>query len=178
MKPTVPELNPSVPSSVRTAPTAPAIVISSPSSTQATPRAITMRVWNGAHGSRSMRAGMTLRITPSPEPPRPTAALLVIERLLVACSRERHDNVARHLVQHSRVVICGTLFPLFRRVMFLHQEINEIQKRLIWVVPLRRAVLTSCLHGTARGEVAGGGAETAAPMRRGVGGGGGAGAPP
>src|SRR3954453_13896703 len=108
MKPTVPELSPSVPFSVSTAPTAPAIVISSPSSTQATPRAITMRVWNGAHGSRPIRAGMNPRITPPPQPPPPPAALLVIERLLVAFSRERHDNVARHLVQHSHVVICGT----------------------------------------------------------------------
>ena len=47
--------------SVSTAPTPPAMVISSPSSTQATPRATTIRVWNGAHESRSMRAGTVLR---------------------------------------------------------------------------------------------------------------------
>jgi hypothetical protein len=41
-----------------------ATVISSPSRIQATPSATTMRVWNGDHGSRSIRAGMRLRITP------------------------------------------------------------------------------------------------------------------
>ena len=41
-----------------------ATVISSPSRIQATPRAITIRVWNGDHGSRSIRAGMRLRTTP------------------------------------------------------------------------------------------------------------------
>src|SRR3954470_2279461 len=80
MKPTVPEVRARVPFSVRTAPTAPAIVISRPSRTQATPRAITILVWNGAHGSRSMRAGITLRITPPVDPPRPTAALLAIRK--------------------------------------------------------------------------------------------------
>jgi hypothetical protein len=43
--------------------TAAATVISSPSSTQATPSAITILVWYGEHGSRSVRAGMRLRIT-------------------------------------------------------------------------------------------------------------------
>src|ERR1700730_703287 len=55
-----------------------ATVISRPSSTQATPRAITILVWNRDHGSRSTRAGIRLRVTgevfagadmASPEPP-------------------------------------------------------------------------------------------------------------
>ena len=39
-----------------------AIVISSPSRIQATPSAITSRVWNFDHGSRSIRAGIRLRM--------------------------------------------------------------------------------------------------------------------
>src|SRR5690348_12719704 len=41
-----------------------AMVISSPSSTHATPSAMTSRVWNGDHGSRSTLAGIRLRTTP------------------------------------------------------------------------------------------------------------------
>jgi hypothetical protein len=37
-------------------------VISSPSRTQATPSATTILVWNLDHGSRSIRAGIRLRI--------------------------------------------------------------------------------------------------------------------
>ena len=48
--------------SVSTAPTPPAMVISRPSRTQATPRARTIRVWNGAHESRSILAGIVLRM--------------------------------------------------------------------------------------------------------------------
>src|SRR5438132_5871208 len=47
-----------------TGPTRLAIVISSPSSTHATPSAITSRLWNGAQGSRSIRAGTRLLTTP------------------------------------------------------------------------------------------------------------------
>jgi hypothetical protein len=39
---------------------------------------MTMRVWNGAHGSLSIRAGITLRITPPVDSPRPAAALLLV----------------------------------------------------------------------------------------------------
>src|SRR3954463_13069064 len=38
------------------------MVISRPSRTQATPRARTIRVWNGAHESRSILAGLVLRM--------------------------------------------------------------------------------------------------------------------
>src|SRR5262249_21296201 len=48
--------------SVRSGPTLVAIVISSPSSTQATPSAVASLVWSRDHGSRSMRAGIRLRI--------------------------------------------------------------------------------------------------------------------
>jgi hypothetical protein len=48
--------------SVRSRPTLLAIVISSPSGIQATPSAATILVWNGDHGSRSIRAGISLRI--------------------------------------------------------------------------------------------------------------------
>src|SRR5579875_3411501 len=48
--------------SVRSATTLAAIVISRPSRTQATPRAVTIRVWNLDQGRRSIRAGMVLRI--------------------------------------------------------------------------------------------------------------------
>ena len=44
--------------------TALATVISSPSRIQATPSAMTIRVWNGDHGSLSIRAGMRLRMAP------------------------------------------------------------------------------------------------------------------
>src|ERR1700756_5117661 len=48
--------------SVRSGLTLLAIVISSPSSTHATPSAVTSLVWNRDHGSRSIRAGIRLRI--------------------------------------------------------------------------------------------------------------------
>ena len=47
---------------VRSGPTLAAIVISSPSRIQATPRAITSLVWNLDQGSRSIRAGIRLRM--------------------------------------------------------------------------------------------------------------------
>src|SRR3954451_16760410 len=53
-----------VSSSVSLSTTALATVISSPSRIHATPRAMTMRVWKGDQGSRSMRAGMRLRMLP------------------------------------------------------------------------------------------------------------------
>ena len=43
-----------------------AIVISRPSRTHATPRATTNMVWNRDQPSRSSRAGIRLRMTPSP----------------------------------------------------------------------------------------------------------------
>src|SRR4051812_47466623 len=58
------ELRPSESLFVRSATTPLATVISRPSRIQATPRATTMRVWNGDHGNRSIRAGMRLRMTP------------------------------------------------------------------------------------------------------------------
>src|SRR4051795_6796778 len=67
--PTWVELRPRVSVLFRMAPTAPAIVISRPSRTQAVPRARTMRVWNGAQVSRSIRAGMRLRMVPSVRAP-------------------------------------------------------------------------------------------------------------
>ena len=50
--------------SVRLGPTLLAIVISSPSRIQATPSAVTSRVWNLDQGSRSTLAGIRLRIAP------------------------------------------------------------------------------------------------------------------
>ena len=47
---------------VRSGPTLLAMVISSPSRTHATPSATTILVWNLDHGSRSIRAGIRLRI--------------------------------------------------------------------------------------------------------------------
>src|SRR5689334_19546085 len=41
-----------------------ATVISRPSRIQATPRAMTMRVWNGDQGNLSIRAGIRLRMAP------------------------------------------------------------------------------------------------------------------
>src|SRR3954471_17175715 len=58
------ELSPSASCLVSRATTAPATVISSPSRIQATPRAMTIRVWKGDQGNRSMRAGIRLRIAP------------------------------------------------------------------------------------------------------------------
>ena len=52
----------SVSGEVRLGPTLLAMVISSPSRTQATPSATTILVWNLDHGSRSIRAGIRLRI--------------------------------------------------------------------------------------------------------------------
>jgi hypothetical protein len=49
-------------SSMNIGPTLLAIVISSPSGIQATPSAATILVWNRDHGSRSIRAGISLRI--------------------------------------------------------------------------------------------------------------------
>src|SRR5579862_3848562 len=46
-----------------------AMVISRPSRTQATPRAMTMRVWNRDQPRRSMRAGMTLTTVSWSSPP-------------------------------------------------------------------------------------------------------------
>src|SRR3954451_15141680 len=63
-KPTAVEDNASVSGWVSVSATELATVISRPSRIQATPSATTMRVWNGDHGSRSIRAGMMLRITP------------------------------------------------------------------------------------------------------------------
>src|ERR1700734_1571270 len=48
---------------VRSGPTLAAIVISRPSRIQATPSAITSLGWNRDQGSRSMRAGIRLRIS-------------------------------------------------------------------------------------------------------------------
>src|SRR6476469_5128574 len=62
MKPTSPELRPRTSLSVKVLATVEAIVISRPSRIQATPSAMIMRVKNGDQGSRSMRAGMVLRI--------------------------------------------------------------------------------------------------------------------
>ena len=56
-----------------------ATVISRPSRIQATPRAMTIRVWNGDHGSRSIRAGMRLRM--APEVGVDASWVVVIERL-------------------------------------------------------------------------------------------------
>ena len=47
---------------VSSGPTLLAMVISRPSRTHATPRAITSLVWNFDHGSRSIRAGIRLRM--------------------------------------------------------------------------------------------------------------------
>ena len=58
-----------------------AMVISRPSSTQATPRAMTSRVWNRDHPKRSSRAGMRLRIVPSggcSRSGRPGASMLIV----------------------------------------------------------------------------------------------------
>src|SRR3954454_13482503 len=90
----------SVSASVSLSTTALATVISRPSRIQATPRAITMRVWKGDHGKRSIRAGIRLRITPGD-----CASRVVIERLRAglwgfetddACSRpEPHQPPER-----------------------------------------------------------------------------------
>src|SRR3954449_6692708 len=66
-----------VSASVSLSTTALATVISSPSRIQATPRAITMRVWKGDHGNRSIRAGMRLRIAPGVR----ASLVVVIDRL-------------------------------------------------------------------------------------------------
>jgi hypothetical protein len=47
---------------VRSGPALLAMVISRPSRIQAMPRAVTILVWNRDHGSRSIRAGIRLRI--------------------------------------------------------------------------------------------------------------------
>jgi LCP family protein required for cell wall assembly len=60
----------SVDFSVRTAATAPATVISRPSRTHAVPSAMTIRVWNGAHLRRSIRAGIRLLMAPPGAPGR------------------------------------------------------------------------------------------------------------
>src|SRR5919107_6444012 len=64
MSPTCVVVRPSVSSLVSWAATALATVISRPSRIQATPRATTMRVWNGDQGNRSIRAGIRLRMAP------------------------------------------------------------------------------------------------------------------
>src|SRR3954465_2665633 len=77
MRPAWVELIPSASCLVSSATTAPATVISSPSRIQATPRAMTMRVWKGDHGRRSIRAGMRLRIAPGAV----ASLVVVIDRL-------------------------------------------------------------------------------------------------
>src|SRR3954447_8956479 len=79
MRPASHEASPSVSGLVSWPTTALATVISSPSRIQATPSAITMRVWNGDQGSRSIRAGMRLRIAPDVG----ASWVVVIERLRV-----------------------------------------------------------------------------------------------
>ena len=66
---------------VRVGPTLLAMVISSPSKTHATPSATTNLVWNLDHGSRSIRAGIRLRI-----PGLAVSGVAVIAPLLVALS--------------------------------------------------------------------------------------------
>src|SRR5829696_3471781 len=78
-RPACVELRPSVSSLVSSATTPLATVISSPSRIQATPRATTIRVWNGDHGSRSIRAGMRLRMAPGEGAD--ASWVVVIERL-------------------------------------------------------------------------------------------------
>src|ERR1700733_14431542 len=64
MAPTAVDDRPRVDLEVRSPAIELAIVISRPSRIQATPRATTIRVWNGVHRRRSTLAGMTLRIAP------------------------------------------------------------------------------------------------------------------
>src|SRR3954447_774093 len=77
MSPAWVEESPSVSGWVSLSTTALATVISSPSRIQATPSAITMRVWKGDQGNRSIRAGMRLRIAPDVD----ASWVVVIERL-------------------------------------------------------------------------------------------------
>src|SRR4051812_3736264 len=100
-----------VSSSVSLSTTALATVISRPSRIQATPRAITIRVWKGDQGNRSIRAGIRLRITPGAGASR----VVVIERLragLFCCGRRRsfpfayrlnRDHRTRHDPGHPRL---------------------------------------------------------------------------
>src|ERR1700728_1956273 len=62
MSETLPAFMLSVDFNVRSGPTLLAMVISRPSRIQATPSAITNLVWNLDHGSRSIRAGIRLRM--------------------------------------------------------------------------------------------------------------------
>src|SRR3954452_8704224 len=78
MKPAAAEDRCSVSGLVRTEVTELATVISSPSRIHATPSAMTIRVWNGDQGSRSIRAGMRLRMAPDVGA---ASCVLVIERL-------------------------------------------------------------------------------------------------
>src|SRR6478609_1469537 len=64
MNPTAADDNASVSGWVSVSATELATVISRPSRIQATPSATTILVWNCDHGSRSIRAGMRLLITP------------------------------------------------------------------------------------------------------------------
>src|SRR5687768_1987254 len=79
MSPTCVVVRWSVSALVSLAAAALATVISSPSRIHATPRAMTIRVWNGDHGSRSIRAGMRLRMAPGAGAD--ASWVVVIERL-------------------------------------------------------------------------------------------------
>ena len=95
MSPTCVVVRPSVSSLVSCATTALATVISSPSRIQATPSATTMRVWNGDQGSRSIRAGMRLRMAPGWVPtPRGWSSLNASGRTVWVICRSRLPAVA------------------------------------------------------------------------------------
>src|SRR3954454_6415244 len=106
MKPAAADDRCSVSGLVSTEVTELATVISSPSRIHATPSATTIRVWNGDQGSRSIRAGMRLRMAPDVGA---ASYVLVIERL-------RADLVCRNVVPppepdqsqgRSRLPVCA-----------------------------------------------------------------------
>src|ERR1700753_191303 len=98
--------------SVRVALRLAAMVISRPSRTQATPRATTIFVWNLDQGSRSIRAGMTLRIVgPSA---RPDADAIVHLRLKQCSGRSYPDDRKPHGVRPAFASFLRAANPLSR----------------------------------------------------------------
>src|SRR5690242_506824 len=102
--------------SLRVAATELATVISRPSRTQATPSAMTSRVWKLDHGSRSMRAGMVLRMMPRSSLTG-SAAATVMRRWFPVLRTSEHVVKVRHTWRHTVGLRGGVLEPLHPRLL-------------------------------------------------------------
>ncbi len=124
-RPTAAEDMASVSGLVSVSATALATVISSPSRIQATPSATTIRVWKGDQGSRSMRAGMRLRIEPCVSAGCATACLLrkpattpgppfhILRPESVECTRKQFSPGRNGVIRTIRIIVQNELYRTF-----------------------------------------------------------------